>query len=270
MTYSFVILFGCLFNRKKKQIQDAKLNTAEAIGGTIAHELKTPFASMRLIAMQLEEYMPTLINSHLLSVEANLTDDKISEKNINRLLLNSNQINQIVDRSNLTINSLLKNIKSSSAKPADFNEYSICKCVDDMLAEYPFSETEAYIPIHWKHNQDFNFFGSKLLISHVLINILKNALYFILAANKGEITIWVDISRAENYLHIKDTGQGVKQEYLSKMFDKFFSQRKHGTGLGLAFCKSVMENIGGRIECASEEGKYTEFILAFPAISKVK
>lgn len=67
-----------------------------------------------------------------------------------------------------------------------------------------------------------------------------------------------------NILIFKDTGKGISKENISHIFRKFYSRTKYGTGIGLSFCKMVMESLGGEIKCKSQEGKFTEFRLCFP------
>jgi signal transduction histidine kinase len=59
---------------------------------------------------------------------------------------------------------------------------------------------------------------------------------------------------------------GIRHEVLPKLFEKFYTTTYRGTGLGLglAFCKMVMNGFGGSISCASEWGQYTTFKLIFP------
>ncbi|MBA8667975.1 HAMP domain-containing histidine kinase [Holosporaceae bacterium 'Namur'] len=61
-----------------------------------------------------------------------------------------------------------------------------------------------------------------------------------------------------------------QEEPLPYIFDKFYSKSKSGTGIGLAFCKMIMQDMGGYIECKSRVGKYTEFILTFPKAKKIR
>jgi len=99
---------------------------------------------------------------------------------------------------------------------------------------------------------------------HVLFNLLKNALYYIEAANKGEIYIRAEKTPDANILHFKDTGKGMASSMMPYVFERFYSKTQHGTGIGLAFCKSVIESFGGKISCESVEGEHTTFILEFP------
>lgn len=100
---------------------------------------------------------------------------------------------------------------------------------------------------------------------HVLFNLLKNAIYFIRKAGKGQIYIWIESTTQENTIHFKDTGMGIRPENISKIFEPFFTaDTNKGTGVGLAFCHMTMQALGGGIRCESQWHEYTEFILTFP------
>ena len=63
--------------------------------------------------------------------------------------------------------------------------------------------------------------------------------------------------------YTQDTGTGIKKAYLKKIFDQFFILRQEGVGIGLFFCKKIIESCGGEIFCESEYGQYTRFIIEF-------
>jgi len=68
---------------------------------------------------------------------------------------------------------------------------------------------------------------------------------------------------------VRDTGPGIAPDAIPKLFDSFYTSGKQGgTGLGLAYCKRTMKALGGDIQCRSELGKYTAFVLFFPKVSK--
>jgi K+-sensing histidine kinase KdpD len=114
------------------------------------------------------------------------------------------------------------------------------------------------------------------LIVRVLVNLLGNAIKFTtpgsLRAGKpdGEIGI---VARAEGdavVVRVWDTGEGIPAEFHKTIFEKFGqvqggrSARKFSTGLGLTFCKMVVEAHGGRIAVASEPGKGSTFTFTLP------
>jgi signal transduction histidine kinase len=70
-------------------------------------------------------------------------------------------------------------------------------------------------------------------------------------------------------LIFKDTGKGIASKDLPFVFDRFYTQTPHGTGIGLAFCQDVLKRFGGSIVCDSVEGEYTIFTLSFPSQSQI-
>ncbi|MCZ6643270.1 MAG: HAMP domain-containing sensor histidine kinase, partial [Gammaproteobacteria bacterium] len=63
-------------------------------------------------------------------------------------------------------------------------------------------------------------------------------------------------------------GPGIPRSRQKEIFDRFYTTTDEGlgTGIGLSFCKMVMESLGGRITCDSVEGEYTTFSLYFPKV----
>jgi len=68
-----------------------------------------------------------------------------------------------------------------------------------------------------------------------------------------------------NRIVFRDTGEGIEQEDMEKIFEGFYTTREEGTGVGLAFCRRTMRSFGGDITCNSDPGGYAEFILELPA-----
>ena len=73
-----------------------------------------------------------------------------------------------------------------------------------------------------------------------------------------------------NRLVFRDTGTGIPADVLPHIFTRYYAWPKHGrgvvetTGVGLSFCREVVNAFGGRIDCRSQPGEYTEFSIAFP------
>ena len=68
-------------------------------------------------------------------------------------------------------------------------------------------------------------------------------------------------------IQVSDTGSGISPEHLSRIFDPFFTTKPpgKGTGLGLSVCRSIVEDHGGSIQCASRPGKGALFTIQLPA-----
>jgi signal transduction histidine kinase len=69
-------------------------------------------------------------------------------------------------------------------------------------------------------------------------------------------------------LTIADTGEGIAEENLSKIFDPFFSTKEGGTGLGLALTQQIIIEHGGRIEVESRRGLGTRFVVRLTALPR--
>ena len=109
-------------------------------------------------------------------------------------------------------------------------------------------------------------------IQQVLINLLVNARQAM--PNGGHILIKLTYDQPHNTvdLTVRDTGSGIPADKLPRIFDRFFTTKsgpdasgKGGTGLGLAFCRDVIEAHQGRIRVESTVGRGTAFTLKLPA-----
>jgi two-component system sensor histidine kinase HydH len=97
----------------------------------------------------------------------------------------------------------------------------------------------------------------------VFSNLLKNACQAI--ENKGEITIRI-IDKIENVaIEIEDSGQGISEDEIDKIFEPLFTTKQTGTGLGLASCKSIIDKHGGTLAVRNNP---TTFVVTIPKVPK--
>ena len=102
-------------------------------------------------------------------------------------------------------------------------------------------------------------------VQQVFLNIINNAIDAI--GKDGQIIINTGTTKNnEISVEISDNGPGMTKDVLQKIFDPFFTTKEvgKGTGLGLSISYSIVENLGGRILVASEEGKGTTFTIYLP------
>ena len=104
--------------------------------------------------------------------------------------------------------------------------------------------------------------GTQNLFELALLEILKNASEAIGLAKKGTISIKLDEQARE--LSIEDTASGVPPYSIDKIFERRFTTKATGTGLGLYFCKTLFKGWGGDILCESEGANFTRFKIRFP------
>ncbi|MBI4697752.1 MAG: ATP-binding protein [Nitrospirae bacterium] len=96
----------------------------------------------------------------------------------------------------------------------------------------------------------------------MLMNLSLNAFNAMKDGGTLEIKTLKNDNMAE--IIVKDTGEGIQERYLDKIFTPFFSTREGGLGLGLPIVQKIVENHGGRISCHSKTGEGTVFEIIMP------
>ena len=99
-------------------------------------------------------------------------------------------------------------------------------------------------------------------IQQVFVNIINNALQSM--PKGGELTLSSRKDAELIVIDISDTGIGLTEHDLERLFEPFFSKKKEGTGLGLVICKFLIDRHKGRIKVKSEPGKGTVFSIHLP------
>jgi len=246
---------------KKTQYQ---LDGAKLISGSVAHEIRTPLATIKAGVQWIEHSLSKLIEVNREIAGKQLGVNAVLDQEIREIKEAVELINKKVDQSNTVINMLLTKLQSVNFEFSEFSEFSAGECVQAAIKEFILPDNMLN-KINFNKEHDFQILGNRTLVMHVIMNLLKNAVFYILKAKKGEITVWLEHHGETNEIHFKDTGTGIPIQILPHIFNSFFTtESSTGTGIGLAFSKMVMESHRGEINCISQEGKYTEFILIFP------
>lgn len=108
-------------------------------------------------------------------------------------------------------------------------------------------------------------YANEYEIRHSIINIIQNGIDAI--EDTGIVTV-VTYDEGENVvLEISDTGSGIEEDMIEKIFMPFFTTKgSKGTGLGLSIAKKIFEKHGGRISVESQVGEGTKFTISFPSV----
>jgi len=168
-------------------------------------------------------------------------------------------INDILDLSKVEAGEIQLESKS-------FNLYDCVESAIDLMANKAYDK-KVELLYHIDNATPVTITSDVTRLRQILINLLGNAVKF---TEHGEILLSVRPLRKGAGKHkilfaVKDTGVGISEEHLSKIFEPFkqadtSTTRKYGgTGLGLAICKNLTEAMGGKIWAQSFEGKGTTF-----------
>ena len=119
--------------------------------------------------------------------------------------------------------------------------------------------------------RDEEIFCDRLRLNQVLLNLLSNSIKYTPAGGTVSVRIIEKPGAAAGYatyeFHIKDTGIGMSEEFVSRIFEPFERERNstisgiQGTGLGMAITKNIVDMMNGTLEVKSEQGVGTEFIV---------
>lgn len=174
-------------------------------------------------------------------------------------------ISDVLDLSKIKNNSL-------SLYPSDFSLEMVIKNVEDM-----FSNQLTFKGIEWRTEYDFNknlcLHMDKTRFVQVLVNLITNACKF---TDSGYVKLSVE-TLSENdeivllQFCVEDTGIGIAEKDISKLFREFEQLENHltkqhqGTGLGLYICKNIIESMDGRMWVKSTKGQGSKFYFSLPA-----
>jgi signal transduction histidine kinase len=243
-----------------------KMHVMQDLSANIAHEMRTPLSGVRATMDGLETILPKLVEVYRQSIDKSPeTLAAISEDRLRILENTPERITLMIDQANSVIDMLLMNLRDNKVAKKQFGIFSAATCIKQALDRYPFKRGERE-KITLEVEEDFYFRGLDSLFVFVLFNLIKNSIYSINAALKGDISITLKPGRGVNRVLFRDTGEGIEQKDLEKIFEGFYTTREEGTGVGLAFCRRTLRSFDGDIRCDSEPGGYAEFILEFPAI----
>jgi signal transduction histidine kinase len=96
----------------------------------------------------------------------------------------------------------------------------------------------------------------------VFQNLVLNAVTAI--RKNGEITVTTRTHGQSVTVSVKDSGPGIPQDAIGRIFDPAYTARPDGTGLGLSISAGIMQKLGGRIWVASEPGEGATFTVSLP------
>ncbi|ETO18263.1 sensor histidine kinase CqsS [Reticulomyxa filosa] len=252
--YLFLLMVALFFFRKREKEHNEKIEVMQLVGGAMAHEVKSPLATLNMVAQTVEHILEKFTDS----AAKNSSHKNISREDYEYLRELGKDLNKVSRQGIETVNSLLTTLKISIIAD-DKSKYSANECILAALKDFNMHMDHSK-KINLKVVNDFTFFGSKHYLKHVIINLLKNSYKY--GGSKVTITITVD----DNKIYFRDNGVGISSEDIPLIFDRFYTKGRTGTGIGLAFCKMVMDDIHGSIICQSKLGKFTEFTLTFPKI----
>ena len=242
--YSFALL-------KQKEIDELKKLEAfrKEFIADVSHELKTPIFAA-------QGFVHTLL------------DGAVNDKHVrNRFLKKAAKSLDGLDvlvQDLLTLSQIETGDIKMKFEPLDL--FKLCSEVIDQFEEKAEKKNIKLKLINPEHK--LTVYADWQRITQVVTNLVSNAINY--TTEGGEVVVAFDVGKKNVTAFISDTGEGIPQQHLARIFERFYrvdksrSREKGGTGLGLAIVKHILEGHGSRAEVESHVGKGSTFSFKLP------
>jgi len=223
---------------QEQLIQAEKLSTIGQLAASIAHEIRNPLTTMSL---SIEHLMRKSYND-------------FQKEKLQTLKKNTDRIDKIIQ-------GLL-----TFSRPCSFN--FTYKNINEILHKLEPTLENLYqknIKVTKKYNAAIpELWVNKDRLEQVFMNLTFNAMQAMKEGGELCISTDYDSKRRGILIKFKDTGCGIVEENLKKIFYPFFTTREDGTGLGLSICQMIINEHKGNISVESKLGKRTVFTIFLP------
>lgn len=250
---AFSWYMALMLGLSSSNLRREQINYTLATMGIMAHELRTPLATMSLIgdAVRNEARSPPGGDAA-------------------RLELLGTRLHTLVRNMNHQIDTQIANARILRL-PRHKELIGAAALVQGALVDYPFRNSRERESVTLQVHGDFRFQGSHALFSQVIDNLVKNALRSLAAATTaskpGDLLIEVGTRAERGRIVLTDKGVGIGAELQQRIFEPFFStNRGTGHGLGLAFCKQVIHSARGSLRVKSEPARGAIFTIELPLV----
>jgi signal transduction histidine kinase len=225
-----------LKNTQMELVKSERLAVIGELAGMIGHDLRNPLTGIKNSAYFLKK-----------------KGNEISQAQAQEML---EIIDKCVDYSNKIVNDLLE---YSREVHLELHEESVKKLLTESLS---LLELPKKIEVENLLNDEPAIEVDPDKIKRVFLNLIKNAVDAM--PNGGKITIDSQQINGRLEVSFSDTGKGINDEVLPKLFTPLFTTKAQGMGFGLAICKRIIEAHGGTITVVTVKEKGTSFTITLP------
>lgn len=230
---------------QERLVRKEKLAVLGELSGSVAHELRNPLGIIK--------------NSiYFLRLTQKMVDDKAKE--------HLGLIDREIKRSDRIIGELLDYAKEPTAQTEPVTATQVVDAALDLL-EIPDVVKLVYEPESFQDadGSPWQLQVDQGQIERVLGNLITNGCQAM--PDGGTLTLEGEADEHEVHLRIRDTGVGIEEDDLKKIFEPLFTRKIYGIGLGLPLSLRYVQMNGGRLDCESRLGEGTTFHLRLPRVA---
>lgn len=249
---AFSLVMSLMLGMSGANLRRVRLMHTLSTMGVMAHELRTPLATVNLVGDALR----------------GLAQADVPTPKRMKLEELAQRLQNVVRNMNRQIDTQISNAQLLRL-PRPTTVVSAFDLVQEVVAQYPFRTPKERACVDLVLGQDFAFLGSQAQFSRVLDNLIKNALHAMAATDRplqaGDLRIAVHLDGGKGRISVADKGTGVPLKKQQRIFEPFYSlQSTVGNGLGLTFCKNVVEASDGTLTLHSPPGEGATFMITLP------
>ncbi len=242
----FIVVFQDLTKIKQLEADIQRKEQLAAIGelsSSIAHEIRNPLASLKGSIQMLKE---------------GVFQESHKEKLMEIALKEMDRLNRIVTDF----------LTYSRPAPLVWNAVNICALLDTTIELLKNAASENKISIKKQYSNDIEIIADSGKLQQVFLNLGLNAIEAM--PDGGELTIAISDKNDTIEVDFEDTGTGIEEKNLKKIFYPFFTTKEQGTGLGLAISYRIIEEHRGTIDLKTVPGSGTKFRITLPKRNEEK
>lgn len=234
-------------NDQLRRTQDALIRTEKIaavgqIAAGVTHEVKNPLHSLSINTQMLMKELAKKSGA-----------DSPAYESASQIKFEVNRINNILEE-------FVKYAKFPEPQFFDNNVNYVIEEVADFISESA-RDSNVSIDLSLQENIPVSRFDARQF-KEVLINLSYNAIKAM--RNGGSLRIKTAMENTNIVITVSDTGEGIADNDLEKIFTPFFSTGEGGMGLGLPIVQKIIESHNGKISCTSRVGEGTTFEIIFP------
>lgn len=242
-------------NAQESMSHSAKMASLGKIATSLAHEISQPL---------------TVINMTLSNISRKLAKQEATPEYI------QSKVQRLQEQAERT-SKVISHMSQFGRKPTlDMTEFQPNLSLDNvmLLMKNVLATNKVTVTRDDQPTQNCSLLGHPDLFEQTLINILANAQYAALknaSARPAEIKITTQLIDNTFELRVLDSGTGIPQDILSRIFEPFVTSKPsgEGTGIGLSLCQDIMKNMGGDLAAGNHEGGGAWFKMSLPVHSQV-
>jgi two-component system, NtrC family, sensor kinase len=242
-----LIIFDDITDRdelERRLVQADKLSSIGLLAAGVAHEVNTPLAVISTYAQMLAKQ---------------ISDNSAQSKLLDKIAKQTFRASEIV-------NSLLNFSRTSAT---ELTELDLNRLARETVGLIEHQLKNAGIGVEFDFEEPLPLIkGNAGKLQQVFLNLFLNARDAMERGGALSVRTWSDDTSV--FAEVRDTGQGISPEHLSRIYDPFFTTKgaRKGTGLGLSVSYGIVREHGGEIEVESQPGEGTRFQLGFPLARK--